>query len=441
MILTGQEYVECKVRSDKMISIIFLLFVILLFLGVPIAFALLVPCIAAFAFYPELQFQLMDARLASSFLSSTLLAVPLFIFAAQILTDIKVTDAIFGFVNKCVGHVRGGLAHVNVVASVIFAGMSGSAAADAAGLGRVEIDAMKKQGYPTAFSAAVTAASATIGPIIPPSISAIIYGSIAGVSIGKLLIGGFIPGCIMAIVQMIQISIITKRRNFFKTKFSGFREIWNTMIKAIPGLLAPVILIGGMLSGFFTPTEAATVAVVYAIGVGFSSKVLTIKGLWQSFRKAALDGAAILYMFIGANLIGLIVTRLHVADTAIKFMSGCTTSPIVLLMLLNIVLLIAGCLLDINCIIILFTPILVPLVQSFGIDPIHFGIVMILNLMIGLLTPPMGGLAFITCKVAGIKLNDFLKECWPFMVGLVIALIIVTYVPQTVLWLPSLFMK
>jgi tripartite ATP-independent transporter DctM subunit len=265
--------------------VILLMFAILLCLGVPIGWALLAPGVAAFAFYPDLPLQLLGTRLANSYLSSPLLAIPLFIFAAQILNDIKVSDAIFSFVNKCVGHVRGGLAHVNVIASVVFAGMSGLAVADAAGLGKVEIEAMNKQGYPKAFSAAVTAASATIGPIVPPSVPIIIFGSIAGVSIGKLLIGGFIPGIIMAIVMMIQISLIGKRRGFSKTKFVGFRELWINFKKALPGLMAPLILIGGMLFGLFTPTEAAAVAVIYSIVVGFSFKTLTFKGLWQSLKQ------------------------------------------------------------------------------------------------------------------------------------------------------------
>jgi tripartite ATP-independent transporter DctM subunit len=421
--------------------IILLMFVLLVFLGVPIPFALLVPGVTAFTIYPEIPIQLMGSRVANAYLSSSLLAIPLFVFAAQILTDIKVTDAIFGFVSKCVGHVRGGLAHVNVIASIVFAGMSGSAVADAAGLGKVEIKAMEDQGYPKPFAAAVTAASATIGPIVPPSIPAIIFGSIAGVSIGKLLIGGFIPGIVMAIMQMIGIVLIAKHRGFPKTKFVGFKEIWQTGLKAIPGLMAPLILIGGMLLGFFTPTEAATMAAVYAIVVGFCLKTLTLKGLWQALKQAALDSAMMLYMFIGATLIGLLVTRLHVADAAIRFVSEFTKSPTVLLLVINIFLLLTGCLLDSTCSIILFTPILVPLVQAFGIDPVHFGVVMILNLMVGLVTPPMGTLLFVTCKVAGLKMADLLKELWPFIIWLVIALGIVTYVPQTVTWLPSFFMK
>jgi tripartite ATP-independent transporter DctM subunit len=420
---------------------ILLLFIILLLLGTPIVFALLVPGIIACIFYPDIQIQLMNARLANAFLSSSLLAVPLFMFAAQILTDIKVADAIFNFVNKCVGHVRGGLAHVNVIASVVFAGMSGSAVADAAGLGMVEIKAMEDQGYPTAFAAAVTATSATIGPIVPPSIPAIVYGAIAGVSIGKLLIGGFIPGIVMAIMMMIGITLIAKCRGFSKNNFVGFREICKTGLKAFPGLMAPFILVGGMLFGLFTPTEAATVTVVYAIVIGFCTRALNLKLLWQSFRQAALDSGAMLVTFIGASLIGLLVTRLHVADGAISFMTGLTTNPQVLLLIINIFLLVAGCLLDVMCSLILLTPILVPLVQSYGIDPIHFGIVMILNLMIGLCTPPMGALLFVTCKVAKIGLKDILKECWPFLLWLLVALMIVTFVPQTVLWLPSLFIK
>jgi tripartite ATP-independent transporter DctM subunit len=424
-----------------MVLVIFLLFVILLFFGVPIGFALLVPCIAAFIFYPDLPIQLMNARIANTYLSSSLLAIPLFVFAAQILNDIKITDAIFAFVNKCVGHIRGGLAHVNVVASIIFAGMSGSSSADAAGLGQVEIKAMEDQGYPAAFSAAITAASATIGPIVPPSIPIIIFGSVTGVSIGKLLIGGFLPGLIMGVMLMVGIAIIAKQRGFPKTKFAGIREVWKTACKAILGLLAPVILIGGMLFGWFTPTEAATVAVVYAIVIGFMMKSLTFKKLRQALKQSALDSAVILFMFLGAFLIGLLVLRLHVADVAIAFISGFTSSPKVVLLLINILLLIAGCFLDTGCSIILLSPVLLPLTQSFGIDPVHFGVVMVLNLMIGGLTPPMGLLLFIVGKVAKVKMTDIIKEVWPFIMLLVGALIIVTFVPQTVLWLPNLFMK
>jgi tripartite ATP-independent transporter DctM subunit len=421
---------------------IFLSFVILLFLGVPIVFALLIPGVIVCVTNPEIPLMLMGPRLTNTFLSSSLLAIPLFVFAAQILTDIKVADAIFGFLNKCVGHVRGGLAHVNVLASVVFAGMSGSAVADAAGLGKVEIDAMNKQGYPKAFAGAVTAASATIGPIVPPSIAMIIFGTTGMVSITRLLLGGFFPGLIMAIVLMIQISLIGKHRGLPKTnKFAGFRQIYQDFWKAFPGLMAPIIIVGGMLSGFFTPTEAATVAVVYSIILGFCLRTLTFKGLWQAFKRASLDSAAINVAFLGASLNSLIITRFHVADATIKFMSGLTSSPVMLLLYINIFLLFVGCILDNIPAMIIFTPILLPLAKSFGIDEVHFGVIMVFNLMIGLLTPPLGGLLFVTCKVADLRLKELLKDVWPFIIWLLVALMIITYVPQTVLWLPSLFMK
>jgi tripartite ATP-independent transporter DctM subunit len=421
--------------------IIFILFTLLLLLGAPVLVALLVPGVAAFVLYPELPVQLIGPRVGNALLGSSSLAIPLFIFAAQILTDIEITDAIFGFVNKLVGHVRGGIAHVNILASVIFSGMSGSMNADAAGLGKVEIKAMTDQGYPKAFSAAVTAASATIGPIIPPSIPVIIYGSLAEVSIGKLLIGGFIPGLVMAMVQMIQIAVMAKRRGFPKSKFAGFRQIYQDFWKTLPGLLAPIILIGGMLSGIFTPTEAAGIAVVYAIVLGFCLKSLTFKKLWHSLRQAALDSAAMLVMFVGGTLMALVATRLHVADAAVKFISEFTTSPVVVFLLINIFLLIMGCFMGAVSIILMLTPVLVAIGNTFGINQIHLGIVVILNLMVGNLTPPMGSTLFITCKVAELKLVDLLRELWPFLIGLVIALLIVTYVPQTVTWLPSLLIK
>jgi tripartite ATP-independent transporter DctM subunit len=246
---------------------------------------------------------------------------------------------------------------------------------------------------------------------------------------------------IMAFLLMVGIFMISKRRGFPKFKFAGITEIWRSFGKALPGLMAPVILIGGMLLGIFTPTEAATVAVLYAITVGFILKSLTFKELWQALKKSALDSAAMMYMFLGATLVGLLVTRLHLAEGAVHFISGVTTSPVVLLMIINILLLIAGCLLDPICSLLLFTPVLVPVTQSFGINEVHFGIVMILNLMIGQITPPMGTTTFIVCKIAGVKLIDFLKEAYPLLILLVIALLTVTYVPQTVLWLPSLFMK
>lgn len=420
--------------------IIFLIFVLMLLVGVPIAFALLVGSLGAFILYPDLPLQLFGSRMANAVNSYPLLAIPLFIVAAEILNEIKMTDAIFDFANKVVGHIKGGLAHVNVLASVIFSGMSGSAVADASGLGRLEIKAMTDAGFDPTFSAVITAVSSTIGPIIPPSIPLVIYGVMGEVSVGKLLIGGIVPGIIIAAFMMVGCYIQASRRNYPRSSWPGFKGIWGSFLKALPALLAPLILVGGMLLGLFTPTEAAAVAVVYSLFLGLITRRLSVPKAWAAFKKAAADSSAIMFVMVAASLVSLLVTRLRVADQLVMLISSLTHSPVVVLALINVLLLVAGCLLDATSCIVLLTPILVPLAKSFGINPVHFGVVMTLNLMIGLLTPPMGLSMFIVCNIARITTVQFVKEALPFIGLLVAGLLVITYVPQTVLWLPNLVM-
>jgi len=417
-----------------------IIFIILLCVGVPIGLTLLVAGVGMM-FATDIPLQLLGPRMLNAVNSYPLLAIPLFIMAAQILNDIEMTDEIFDFANRIVGHIRGGLAHVNILASIIFAGMSGSAVADVSGLGRVEIKAMNNQGFDPKFSAAITAASSTIGPIIPPSIPLVLYGVMAQVSVGKLLIAGIFPGLIMAGLLMIGVYIISTRRNYPSNKFEGFRALLISFWKSLPVLMAPIILIGGMLLGLFTPTEAAAVAVVYALLLGFITGRLTVSKAWKTFKQAACDSSAILFVLIGASLVGLLATRAHLADMLITFISTFTTNRYVVLMLLNVLLLVAGCLLDATSCLVLFTPILVPLAMSFGIDPLHFGMIMVLNLMIGLITPPMGLSMFIVCDIAKVSTRVFIKEAFPFILLLIVGLLIITYLPQTVLWLPNLIIK
>jgi tripartite ATP-independent transporter DctM subunit len=417
-----------------------IIFGVLICIGVPIGLTLLASGVGMMLF-SDIPLQLLGSRMSNAVNSFPLLAIPLFIIAAQILNEIEMTDEIFDFANKIIGHIKGGLAHVNVLASIIFAGMSGSAVADVSGLGRVEIKAMNNQGFDPKFSAVITAASSTIGPIIPPSIPLVLYGVMAQVSVGKLLIAGIIPGLIMAGLLMIGIYIVSSRRNYPRNKFQGFRALLASFWRSLPVLMAPVILIGGMLLGLFTPTEAAAVAVVYSLSLGFITKRLTISTAWRTFKQAACDSSAIMFVMIGASLIGLLATRAHLADTLIALISSFTSNRLVLLALFNILLLIAGCLLDATSCLVLLTPILVPIAMSFGIDPVHFGMVMVLNLMIGLITPPMGLSMFIVCDIAKIKTQDFIIEIFPFFILLVLSLLIITFVPQTVLWLPNLMIK
>jgi len=394
--------------------------------------------------YPDISIQLFLARIANAVNSHSLIAIPLFILTGEILNVFKLTDIIFDFAEQLVGHIKGGLAHVNVVASVILSGMSGSAVADAAGLGRIEIKAMSERGFGKAFSAVVTATSSTIGPIIPPSIPLVIYGVIAQESIGKLLIGGAIPGLIMASSLMLLIYIISIRREYTSNKFCGWHKLFVLSVKILPAIMAPVLLIGGMLTGIFTAVEASAVTVFYSIIIGFfygrgriDMSMKTV--LWQTFKKVSFETARILYIVVSASLVGLIVTRTHLARQLVDFISGFTSEAWVVLLLINVVLLIAGCFLDATSCLILFTPILVPLVQSFGINTVHFGVVMVLNLMIGLITPPMGLSMYIVCDIANIKIKDFIREVKPFYIVLISVLLLITYVPGIVLWLSSLF--
>ena len=418
--------------------IIFLIFVAALLLGVPIVFALLLGGFGAFLVNAYLPIQLLGPRLANAVNSYPLLAIPLFIMAAEILNKIRMTDAIFDFANKVVGHIKGGLAHVNVLSSVIFAGMTGSAVAEASALGRVQIKAMTDAGFDRRFSAAITAASSTLGPIIPPSIPLVIYGVLAEVSIGRLLIGGLIPGLIIALFLMAGCYVLAGRRKYPRSTWPGLLAIGRSFVTAFPALMAPVILIGGMLWGIFTPTEAAAAAVVYAFALGFLMRRLTLAEAWATFRQAATASAGILFVVVAASLVGLIVTRLRVTDALIATISTYTHSPIIVLALINVLLLIAGCLLDATSCIVLFTPLLVPMAKTFGIDLVHFGMVVVLNLMIGLLTPPMGLSMFIVCDIAKITTPQFVKEALPFIAILIVGLLVITYVPQTVLWLPNL---
>jgi tripartite ATP-independent transporter DctM subunit len=414
---------------------------LLLFLiGIPVSFAFMITAIGGVLLSPDIPIQLIGSKMANATNSYPLLAIPFFILMGEVLNEIKVTDIIFDFANTLVGHIKGGLAHANILACTIFAGMSGSAVAEAAGLGRIMIKAMTERGFGRGFSAAVTAAGSTIGPIIPPSIPLVLYGFLAEVSIGKLLIGGIIPGFIMAALLMLCAYIISARRDYPQSKFPGWRSTATGFITAFPALLSPVILIGGMLGGFFTPTEASAVAVAYTFVLGILYRRVSFKMSWDIFKKTGVDSAALLFILVGATLVGVITVRLHMGDRLVELIAGFTNDVGVVLLLLNILLLIAGCFLDATSILVLFTPLLMPLIKSFGINPVHFGVVMVLNLMIGLLTPPVGLSMFIVRDIAKISTIDFVKEAYPFIFILLVALAIITYFPQTVLWLPTLLL-
>lgn len=373
----------------------------------------------------------------------TILAIPFFLFAGQLGNELKITERVFELANSLVGKWRGGLAHANVVASMVFAGMSGSAVADAGGLGRVEIEGMTKAGYTLEFSAAVTGASSTIGPIIPPSIPMVIYGALAGVSITKLFIGGVIPGIMMGIGMMVVTFILvsspkTKGKVLNDKKSFNRPPFLKSLKKGILPLFAPIILVGGILSGFFTPTEAAAVTIVYMCILGIIYKTISFKGLLKVLKSSAIDTTVILFIVAASSIYSWILARYQVTSALSEALPKFTTSPFFLLIILNLILLVVGCFMDPTPALFILTPIFVPLVQRYGIDPTYFGVIMVFNLVIGLITPPVGTVLYTLQKITKLPFEKIVKAIIPFYIPLVLVLIIMIIYPSLVMFLPNL---
>lgn len=376
-------------------------------------------------------------RLTASANSFPLLAAPFFMLTGMAMNSAGITKRIYDFCECLAGRFRGGLAHVNVIGSVIFAGMSGSAVADAAGLGTIEIKAMTDEGYPLAFSAAVTAASATIGPIIPPSVPLLIYGVIADVSIGRLFAGGFIPGFLMAAALMVQIRWMAQKRGFGSHPAPTLREFVTKSRKAFLSLMTPVILFGGMMAGVFTPTEAAFAAAAYALVLGlFVYRELSWRDLPKIFLDTVETNAVVLMLVMTASLFGWVLARAQVPQQLGAWILGTTQNPLVILLLINGFLLIVGCFMEALAALIILIPVFMPVIKAVGIDPVHFGLVVVLNLMIGTLTPPVGIVLFVVSRVAKLPFEEVARATAPFLVPLIVVLLLITIFPELVLFLP-----
>jgi tripartite ATP-independent transporter DctM subunit len=368
-----------------------------------------------------------------------IIAVPLFVFMAQVMNSGKITDMIFRFANVLVGRRKGGLGHVNVVASIIFSGMTGSAVADASGLGLMEIKAMKEHGYEEDFSCAVTAASATIGPVFPPSIPMIFYAMLSGASIGNLFLGGMIPGLLIGAALMIYIAWVANKRDYPKGEKLILRDMIAVTIKAFPALFSVIVLLGGIYSGIVTPTEAGALASLYAIIVAaFIYRALGPKSLWRAVRDTVKTTGTLSLIVGCAFTFSFIVAREHIPQIAANFLLSVTSSRALLLLLINIVFLLLGMFIDTSTITVVFIPMVLPLVQALGIDLIHFGVVVVLNMMIGLSTPPFGMLLFIVSGISGAPIRGMIKEIFPMLIAMLIVLALVTFVPDIVLILPRL---
>lgn len=415
-------------------------FIILLILGVPISISIGVSAALGCVVldYPIL---VVGQKMISGIDSYLLIAVPLFILAGNLMNAGKITEKIFDFAKQLVGWVPGGLGHANVVASIIFAGMSGSATADAGGLGTIEMEAMTKNGYDKEFSAGVTAASSIIGPIFPPSIPLIIYGSIASVSVGKLFLGGVVPGLLLGVAMMIYIYVVAKKRGYQRFPFS-LRALVKQFFGSILSLITPLIILAGFTTGWITPTEASSIAVIYS----FLVAVLVYKSIgFKEFRKCLLESAVTsantLFIIGCSTLFSYIMVKEQMSAVIADFILGISSNPYVIMLVLNVLLLLLGMFMEPGAILTLMLPVLIPIVNGLHIDLVHFGVVLVLNLMIGQVTPPFGVCLFIISDVAKIKLERMYKAIMPFLAPVLIVLLLCMYVPQLVLFLPNMLVK
>lgn len=417
----------------------FTMWILLLLFGMPIFFSLGLISLIYLMSHHEILLSV-PQRLTMTADSFPLLAAPFFILMGNLMNTAGVTRRIFNFANCLVGHIKGGLGHANVVASMIFAGMSGAAVADAAGLGTIEIEAMKEGGYDVDFAAAITAASSTIGPIIPPSLPLIIYGVLANTSVGGLFIGGVVPGVLMGLSLMIYVYFYAHDKNYPRHPFPKFREFFQIFREAFLSLLTPVILLGGIFSGVFTPTEAAAVAAFYALILGVVYRELRITDLPEIILRTIETNAVVMALVMTASLFGWVITRAQIPQMMGKFLIGISTNPLVILLILDVFLLFVGCFMEAIAAQMILIPILLPVILRLGISPIHFGLVMVLNLMIGTLTPPIGVVLYVTAKVANISFERVTKTTFPFLIPLLIVLLLITLFPKLTMFLPSILL-
>jgi tripartite ATP-independent transporter DctM subunit len=420
-------------------TLLLFVFIIILVCGVPVFISLAGSSLLYTHFIAGIPDFVILHRMAGGIDSFPLLAVPFFILAGNLMNSAGITNRIYDFAVAMAGWTRGGLAHVNILGSVIFAGMSGTAIADAAGLGTIEIKAMRDHGYSKEFAVGVTAASATLGPIIPPSLPFVIYGMMANVSIGALFLGGILPGIVMTVLMMGYVYYCARRYGMGQDQAFSLRTLGVTFIAAFPALLTPTIIIGGMTFGWFTPTEAAIAACFWALLLGvFLYRTMT----WKQFYKVTLDTiettAGVLLIVGAASLFGWVLTTTRIAEQAAEALLVLTTNKYIILLLLNLLLLAVGCFLEPIAVISILMPILLPILIKVGIDPIHFGVVMTLNLMIGLLHPPLGMVLFVLMRVAKLSLERATMAILPWLIPLLASLILITMIPEITLWLPRL---
>ncbi|MGM0445608.1 MAG: TRAP transporter large permease [Bacillota bacterium] len=424
-----------------MISFMVIVFFLLLLAGTPIAFALGITAVFTFIkMDAPVLMMLVPQRFYSGINMFALMAMPFFMLAGDIMNRIQITHRLVKLANVLVGHIRGGLAHVNILVSIFFAGLTGAAVSDTAALGTMLIPAMVEDGYDKDFSAAITAASSIIGPIIPPSIIMVIYGSLMNVSIAGLFAAGIVPGVLVGIALMLSAGYISKKRNYpIGDKKPTFKEVAVSFKEAIIPLLMPVIILGGILSGIFTPTEAAAIAVLYALFVGFFVfKNLKLKDIPELLYEMVRNSGSVFIILSAASILGWILANEQIPELIGSMILSVSQNKIIVLLIINVILIILGMFMDMTAALIILGPILHPLAVSVGVHPLHFGIIMVVNLNIALMTPPLGACLFVACGISKLKLEEISKEIWPFILIEVSVLLLITYVPEISMFIPKL---
>ncbi|WP_119299643.1 TRAP transporter large permease [Dongia deserti] len=409
--------------------------------GMPIAYAMFVAAIG-YLLFTQSDLALFAEQILNNFIDSfVLLSVPLFILAANLMNAGGVSERLLRFCQALVGRFRGGLAHVNVIASIIFAGMSGSAIADAAGVGKLLTEMMVKSGrYTPGFASAISAASATIGPIIPPSIPMVLYALVSDTSVGYLFLGGVVPGLLMGLALMAAIALIAQRRNFARDPGVPLSQLPRATVQAFPPLMLPVILLGGIYGGAATPTEAASLAALYALALAvLFYRSISLREIVKIFVESTRATSVVALLIAGAFVLNYIVATERVPQMVADWLDGSQMSPVVFLLLINLLFLALGCLFDATTMLLVLVPLFIPTCRALGIDLVHFGVVIVINIMIGLITPPYGVLLFVMSGLMNVPLGAIIREIWLFLGILVAALLLMVFVPETVLWLPRQF--
>ena len=416
------------------------LIVVLSFMGLPIGLAMICGSILYLMLAGLDMGTVAEQLLNGMYVNYVILAVPLFVLAAEIMNTGSMTERLLHFCNVLVGRFRGGLAQVNVVQSIIFSGMSGSAIADAAGSGRMMQNMMTREGrYTPSYAAALTAVTAVIGPIIPPSIPMVIYALVSDASIGFLFLGGVIPGLLMALLQMLQVGITARRKKFPVEDPVPIREIPRITVRAFPALFMPILLLGCIYSGVTTPTEAAALAAAYALVISvLLYRSLSLKDMYDALLVSAKTSISIGMLIAGAIVFNYVVTLENIPNSLQALLSGWQLTPVQFLILVNIILLILGCLLEGTTILLIIVPVLIPTAKALGIDLVHFGVVVVVNIMIGLVTPPYGLLLFIMSNISGSPIKDIVRDALPFLFWMVVSLVLITFIPELVLWIPRM---